>query len=1149
MVGGLVILALAVVLGMWAFVRGCDRQGGTHGPEGRSSKNGGAVLGGPGRLLVIRGTLHDEAGTPVAGAAVLVTRYGLGLALPDASTVTDAQGGFEVVSAGVGIVDVEVIGPHCARILRRFETGSGGPDRWGTGKKGGRGAGGMSPGSLDRTGGKSAAGAGGRAVRRAVHVLDVGTLICLPGGSLVGTVVDEKGKALSGALVTARKITPLGLSGQAFSGLSGQNGGFAIDHLSLGRYEVTVRAAGYSPQVFESVEVPGRMGLVSLSPLVELGGRVTSEGRPVPGAHVRLAGSGLWPGLVTDTDQDGRFRFQNLGQGIYEIEAWKGNSRSKPLVGLMVGLGSGSCPLQFLGRDTRAKGCPELTLALEPGVDVVGKVVEAGTNRPLSGARIVLGQDLLTSLAFRAESDDKGTFRIDALLPGKYYLAVDRDGYLSWSAVQVRVSRSAGLRSPDMSDLQTGFSLSPNGRAISILRIVMDRGAGIVGQVVDDVGNPVAGAKLSIVYAGRGLWAGTWSGRRERIRRGLFERALAVRNQGLGGNESLGVVPGPVPALPTRAPSSVAAGSGLGTGSGPGPGRAGISAGRLGLVDADRPGGGDVDGGPSALSRGTGTRGQSAVLDGAVGGTRSDAAPADGGIVDAGLVPATRPDRFVTDEEGRFRIQGLAPGRVVILVTHPSYAQARSRRLRLRMGKILGGLRIVMRPGLDLEGRVDDEQGAPQRGVFVTATDRLGLVVGRLARTDRNGHFVLKNLAGRVHLRFERPGYLSLVLDMDLRGADRSRRIRVTIKRADRTFEGWVTDPDDHPVAGLLVEAVSLEPSSPGRSAAVTDGKGAFKVVGLGAVPYLIRLSHPDYPRTEFAHLDLSRKAHLRLRYGGGIEGIVRDRATRALVRNVTARLVGPSGPALTRTFPDGRIVWKALQAGRYRLTLSADGYAPITVSLRIAEGTAPGQVTLRGRQWWLDLSGSLEGLVRDDRGFPLFLADVWCERKGKRLGGGVGGSGGDGVVQTDRKGRFSLVGLPAGPCLLRARHPDFGTGRLQVDVRAGEPPRSVIVDLNGKPEGEARETVTSGVAISLAARGDDVVIAKVTPGSKAQAAGLRRGDLLRSIDGEAVEGEGLSDLGRRLEGPVGSRVVIVVERSGRALTVPVEREMLPGSR
>jgi C-terminal processing protease CtpA/Prc len=85
------------------------------------------------------------------------------------------------------------------------------------------------------------------------------------------------------------------------------------------------------------------------------------------------------------------------------------------------------------------------------------------------------------------------------------------------------------------------------------------------------------------------------------------------------------------------------------------------------------------------------------------------------------------------------------------------------------------------------------------------------------------------------------------------------------------------------------------------------------------------------------------------------------------------------------------------------------------------------------------------------------------------------------------------------------------------------------------------------GVAVTLGERGSKrnpaVVVVHVAPGSHAEQSGLVPGDRLTRIANRAP-GD-MSEARRLLNGPVGSEVVVEVERGGRRLTLQLLREQV----
>jgi carboxyl-terminal processing protease len=70
-----------------------------------------------------------------------------------------------------------------------------------------------------------------------------------------------------------------------------------------------------------------------------------------------------------------------------------------------------------------------------------------------------------------------------------------------------------------------------------------------------------------------------------------------------------------------------------------------------------------------------------------------------------------------------------------------------------------------------------------------------------------------------------------------------------------------------------------------------------------------------------------------------------------------------------------------------------------------------------------------------------------------------------------------------------------------------------------------------SGIGVWLKQKGDDLEIVSVLPDTPAQATGLKRGDIIREIDGEPVNELSSDDAVALIKGPEGTEVDLLVER------------------
>jgi hypothetical protein len=84
-----------------------------------------------------------------------------------------------------------------------------------------------------------------------------------------------------------------------------------------------------------------------------------------------------------------------------------------------------------------------------------------------------------------------------------------------------------------------------------------------------------------------------------------------------------------------------------------------------------------------------------------------------------------------------------------------------------------------------------------------------------------------------------------------------------------------------------------------------------------------------------------------------------------------------------------------------------------------------------------------------------------------------------------------------------------------------------------------------TGISATFSERAKNVVVARVSPDSPADAAGVKEGDLLLSVDGVDLHREGFRAMRKMLQGPVGSKVRIAVSRNGALKRFQFERQLL----
>lgn len=88
-------------------------------------------------------------------------------------------------------------------------------------------------------------------------------------------------------------------------------------------------------------------------------------------------------------------------------------------------------------------------------------------------------------------------------------------------------------------------------------------------------------------------------------------------------------------------------------------------------------------------------------------------------------------------------------------------------------------------------------------------------------------------------------------------------------------------------------------------------------------------------------------------------------------------------------------------------------------------------------------------------------------------------------------------------------------------------------------------DTAMGGIGVTAAMTNEGMLVNEVTPGSPAQTAGIRSGDLLVAVDGQSILGLDQNQAAERIRGPEGSTVRITYQRQGRSHTVKLTRTII----
>lgn len=849
------------------------------------------------------------------------------------------------------------------------------------------------------------------------------------GHPLRGAVIDDYGRPVVGAVVDALRLTAGAWSAVATSATD-EAGGFVLTDLPAGEYEIRARKKGFSDEAARGLPVPAPDGAPELRLILErtgtLRGRVVEDsGRPARGATVMLRDSGAATAPTAVAGDDGTFTLPDLPAGVYGAQARLGVFVSEVAENIELAAGSEAW----------------VDLELAASAALAGTVADRASGQPIPGARLLFDPGVLGPGAETVAVGGDGRFAVAGLRAGTVRVVAEAPGYVP----------------------ATGLGQAGGG---ALLAILLDRAATLSGVVLDEAGEPVAGAELEVLAEGVELAP-------------AFAGGIA-----LAASDNLGVTIGAVPKIP-------------------------------------------ISGSGSPLT----------LLGGALGGG-------------AGLGWRSGPD-------GSFEIAPVAPGRVRVMAHHPELSPGETRPLELGAGARVDGLRITLEAGGMLFGEVRDADDRPAAGVAI----ELSLDAGELRRTtvsDHAGRFQLGPVRGAGVVVAHPPGEPAVQAEVEI-GPNEDVPVVLRLSGATASITGEVRGGAGQPLVSTVVRVQVPGAEPPILRTAVTDARGRFAVEGLPQRTCRLEIEHPDHAPFAIDIVPGGPLVEVELAEGARVLAEVRDALTGKPLAGALVTLRGAlaGGPLRGRTDRSGKVEVRSVITDDYEIIAEHTGYASGRLAARIdgsEERTDVGVLELIP-------AGSATGQVVDRYGSTVAGAEVAAGDPPRWSA----------AVRTARDGRFRVAGLGAGEVVLTARGRS-GTRSEPIEARieAGEETRGLVLRLpdaedsaDEEPAAEspvgdrdraeasgpspaasrperARAAAPPSVAVTLGYAQGEVSITEVLSAS-ARAAGLRPGDVLVSVDGEAVLA---ASQGRaQLRGAKGSVAALEVRRDGKRLRLRVPRE------
>ena len=489
-----------------------------------------------------------------------------------------------------------------------------------------------------------------------------------------------------------------------------------------------------------------------------------------------------------------------------------------------------------------------------------------------------------------------------------------------------------------------------------------------------------------------------------------------------------------------------------------------------------------------------------------------------------------------TDPDGRYELQGVAPGTFTVVVRHRDYALGESEPLSMPGGGALEGVDLVLSGGASLFGRIVDRFDRPLPGAILIAfspTEFSGDSSPGAALyeglADESGNYEIRNMAGGGYLVSSlrpdaalTPLAIASTFQLDLVNVPPDQRTRHDVvdrsAAACRVF-GTVAR-DGRPITAGGILAISFEGDNLlgvdlKATQILADASYAFPGLAPGGYEFVVQggdeevrldVLVPDLPEHR---LDLELPS-------GRVAGRVVDDQSGAPLADCRVRLRSARQPALdgllqmfvrtsgrearTATDEAGRFAFEGLQEGEYELSVQAPRrgalagrYAGLQgVPVEVVEGAPAEDVELR-----LAPGLAVSGSVRAD-GAPFARAQVLAFGPGNVMAGSGGSS---------EDGSFVIAGLAPGEYRL-------------VASAEGWAEAAATVALGSDPVEGVELVLSRGTELHLAVRRDGrpvpgAVAAVLHADGRPAATGLES----RSRSGLAgwFEGEAVSDASGRL--------------------------------
>ena len=351
------------------------------------------------------------------------------------------------------------------------------------------------------------------------------------------------------------------------------------------------------------------------------------------------------------------------------------------------------------------------------------------------------------------------------------------------------------------------------------------------------------------------------------------------------------------------------------------------------------------------------------------------------------------------DDDGRFVLNDLVPGRYSLQALHGDFAASAVETVKVRAGVTHSGIKLVLRSGWPLTGRVVDGNGRPVRNATVELDD------GSSYYTDRRGTFDAGLRRGRQVLVARKRGLAPARTTVQMPQGPLD--VELVLHEAEARLKGRVENTNGRPVENAQV-TVQMRGGLFATRVAWTDDRGLWHIDDLPKGRADVDVEHHDYlPASVVA--DASRSSDpvdITLHEGWSVEVDVREYGSGNAIKGASVT----GGGLHARTNNQGAAEIGPFGGERVRLEIRAENFPTKVLRVERPAGTVA-EVAVD-----LTEGGSLSGQVTDYRGDPV---------PGSRVV--IRDAGTDAVIADVRAGaggKFRVDGIPEGDLVLEAFPP-----------------------------------------------------------------------------------------------------------------------------